>query len=70
MNVSKIWIAKVRIFILLQAFYSLNTTFAAKLKQKFMGRGDKRTAKGKRTRASYGNSRPKKIKSAPSLKKA
>ncbi len=28
---------------------------------KFMGRGDKRTAKGKRTRSSYGNSRPKKV---------
>ncbi|MBK7232348.1 MAG: 30S ribosomal protein THX [Saprospiraceae bacterium] len=35
-----------------------------------MGRGDKRTAKGKRTRASYGNSRPKKVKTSGSTKKA
>ncbi|MFZ1378624.1 MAG: 30S ribosomal protein THX [Saprospiraceae bacterium] len=38
-------------------------TFAAKFK-KIMGRGDKRTAKGKRTRASYGKSRPKPNKKA------
>lgn len=29
-----------------------------------MGKGDKRTAKGKRTRRSYGNSRPKSNKTA------
>jgi 30S ribosomal protein S31 len=29
-----------------------------------MGRGDKRTTKGKRFKASYGNSRPHKAKSA------
>ena len=34
-----------------------NLTFAKN--QNIMGRGDKRTAKGKRTRKSYGNSRPK-----------
>ena len=29
-----------------------------------MGRGDKRTAKGKRFKASYGNSRPHRVKAA------
>lgn len=29
-----------------------------------MGRGDKRTAKGKRFKGSFGNSRPHKVKSA------
>jgi ribosomal small subunit protein bTHX len=35
-----------------------------------MGKGDKRTAKGKRTRASYGNSRPKNGKSIAQSKKS
>ncbi len=37
-----------------------------------MGRGDKRTAKGKRTKGSYGNSRPqgeKAVKSVAAKKK-
>ena len=40
-----------------------------------MGRGDKRTAKGKRFKGSYGNSRPKHVKTkktaapAPAKKK-
>jgi ribosomal small subunit protein bTHX len=35
-----------------------------------MGRGDIKTAKGKRTQKSYGNSRPQKVaKKAPAKKK-
>ncbi|MFN8277069.1 MAG: 30S ribosomal protein THX [Chitinophagales bacterium] len=35
-----------------------------------MGRGDKRTAKGKRFKGSFGNARPKKVKKAAAPKKA
>ena len=35
-----------------------------------MGRGDKRSAKGKRFKGSYGNARPKKVKDAAPAKKA
>lgn len=33
-----------------------------------MGRGDKKTAKGKRTVGSFGNSRPKKTRNASAVK--
>ena len=35
------------------------------MKGENMGRGDRRTKKGKIWRASYGNSRPQKVKKAP-----
>lgn len=35
-----------------------------------MGRGDKRTTKGKRFKGSYGNSRPQRVKSATPVKAA
>jgi 30S ribosomal protein S31 len=35
-----------------------------------MGRGDKRTAKGKRFKKSFGNSRPKRVKKAAATKPA
>lgn len=35
-----------------------------------MGRGDKRTAKGKRFKKSYGNSRPHKVKATAAATKA
>jgi ribosomal small subunit protein bTHX len=35
-----------------------------------MGRGDKRTAKGKRFKKSFGNSRPKRVKKAAAKKPA
>ena len=40
------------------------------IKQKvIMGRGDKKTAKGKRFRGSYGNSRPHKVKPSVAVSK-
>jgi len=35
-----------------------------------MGRGDKRTAKGKRFKGSYGNSRPHKLKKSAAIAEA
>ena len=35
-----------------------------------MGRGDKRTAKGKRFKGSFGNSRPQRVKKAAAAPKA
>jgi ribosomal small subunit protein bTHX len=35
-----------------------------------MGKGDKRTAKGKRVRGTFGKSRPRKKKSAPAKGKS
>jgi ribosomal small subunit protein bTHX len=45
------------------------TENAIKIKSTLMGRGDKKTAKGKRTMGSYGNSRKRKVTStAPAAK--
>jgi 30S ribosomal protein S31 len=40
------------------------------IKQKNMGRGDKKTAKGKRTIGSFGKTRPRKAKKAAAKKAA
>jgi 30S ribosomal protein S31 len=36
---------------------TFNTTFNERIRSKTMGKGDSKTAKGKRSRASYGNAR-------------
>jgi 30S ribosomal protein S31 len=46
------------------------STFATNKKILNMGRGDKRTAKGKRFKKSFGNSRPHKVKKAAASKAA
>ena len=45
-------------------FLIITPTFAVNIKKNIMGRGDKKTAKGKRFKGSFGKSRPAKKKVA------